>query len=351
MKNATSLPEIYTRAEIGAIRPELREIDVVASTESLDSHGTVLRQNWRLDRFKANPVVLFGHDRTAIPIGKAPKVKIEGPKGSKRLLATIRFREEGKSTQADEVWSAVEDETLRGISVGFRSHSQRVEKADDREFLVLDDNELFEISIVPVPSNSETLAAMRSRMLGADTPQPDQGSHNQEASDMDPKLIARALGLPEDTAQNVLEARFAVIVDERSKLLFALGKDNLDDALRAIEDGKREAVDAAQREREGILTNLRDERKVTPAMEKDFVSKLSIEDLRSFAKVASPVALITPSGHRQPSRSDSPSSDLRYENLSNIERAELKKSDPETFEAVRSDWISRGQPTHQAAAK
>ena len=159
--------------EARAEKAAARQVTLVASTESLDSHGTIVRQNWRLDRFKLNPVVLYGHDRSSIPVAMATKISLEGAKGSKRLVIVAKFREPGKSPQADATWEAVADGTLRGVSVGFRSHTQRWERHNDAEVLVLDDNELFEVSLVAVPSNAETLAELRSRSRnGSGSPAP-----------------------------------------------------------------------------------------------------------------------------------------------------------------------------------
>ena len=40
-----------------------RSIDFVASTASLDSHGTIVEQDWDLGRYLRNPVVLLEHGR------------------------------------------------------------------------------------------------------------------------------------------------------------------------------------------------------------------------------------------------------------------------------------------------
>ena len=157
---------LYTRAATAGVRPESREVDVIASTDVLDSFGTILRQNWQLERFKQNPIVLWGHNSSEVPIGRAPKVGVKGSKkNGQQLEATIKFREAGISQRADEVWAAIEDGTVRGVSVGFLPHSYSWEKQDDRDILILDDNELMEISLVSVPANPDALVALRTRML------------------------------------------------------------------------------------------------------------------------------------------------------------------------------------------
>lgn len=38
-----------------------RYAEFVASTDGVDSHGTIVRQNWQLDRYRKNPIVLWNH--------------------------------------------------------------------------------------------------------------------------------------------------------------------------------------------------------------------------------------------------------------------------------------------------
>lgn len=131
-----------------------RSVDYVCSTEALDSHESIVRQNWRLDRYRMNPVVLFAHDKRSIPIGTASNVRVENG----RLMARVTFATAEVSEDADECWRAVKAGLMRGISVGFYPHSYRWESDNDVERLVLDDNELLELSVCAVPSNPETLA-------------------------------------------------------------------------------------------------------------------------------------------------------------------------------------------------
>lgn len=133
---------------------ERRSVDYICSTESLDSHGTVLRQNWRLDRYGRNPVVLFCHNSRSIPVGTASNVRVENG----QLKARVTFATADVCEEAEECWRAVKAGLLRGISVGFLAHSHRWEMTDDVEQLVLDDLELLELSVCAVPSNPDTLA-------------------------------------------------------------------------------------------------------------------------------------------------------------------------------------------------
>ena len=58
---------LHRSVEVSAIREEKREVDFVASDESVDSHDSVIRQNWRLGRWTKNAPILWA---TAPPHGE-----------------------------------------------------------------------------------------------------------------------------------------------------------------------------------------------------------------------------------------------------------------------------------------
>jgi hypothetical protein len=55
-----------------------RSLDFVISTASVDRYGdTVAVDGWKLTNFRKNPVVLWMHDNTMLPVGKASNVRVE----------------------------------------------------------------------------------------------------------------------------------------------------------------------------------------------------------------------------------------------------------------------------------
>lgn len=136
-----------------------RTATFICSTDCVDRYDEVVAQNWRLDNYRANPVALFAHLQRELPIGQAIAVAVEGGE----LVATIKFASARANPLAENVWQSIVEGTLRAVSVGFYPHTVRWEKRLDQEVLVLDDNELFEISVVPVPANPEALAKARAR--------------------------------------------------------------------------------------------------------------------------------------------------------------------------------------------
>lgn len=158
-------------AAVRSVDAEKRTVDVIASTETEDSHGTILVQDWDLERFNRNPVVLWAHNATLgmdeLPIGRCTRAEVvDGA-----LECTIQFAGADVNPRAEQVFQAYRQGFLRAVSVGFNPRSYRWEERDGREVLVLYDNELIELSCVPVGSNPDALArAMAARSNPGPTP-------------------------------------------------------------------------------------------------------------------------------------------------------------------------------------
>lgn len=130
-----------------------RAVDCIASTDTIDSYGEIVAQNWRLDRYKSNPVVLYAHNSRELPIGHAENVRVENG----ALCARLVFSSAEANPKGEQVWRCVLERTLRAVSVGFVPATIRDELRDGRSVTVLDDCELHEISVVPVPANPDAV--------------------------------------------------------------------------------------------------------------------------------------------------------------------------------------------------
>lgn len=164
MRDAPKPGVALTRAAIitRAPDPGSRRMSFVASDESVDRYGDVIRAaGWQLDRFRENPVLLFGHNTRATPVGGVEKIEVVG----KKLIADCVFRPEGDSELADDVWKAVEGRFLRAVSVGFMPTgpiNQLVDNTGNWTGFEFTAQELLELSVVPVPANPQALAVARS---------------------------------------------------------------------------------------------------------------------------------------------------------------------------------------------
>lgn len=119
----------------------------VASTATVDRHGESISQDgWELNKFKKNPVILWGHDHSEPAIGTASKVWVEGEGKRAKLMANIKLHDVTEKARA--IKSLVEQGILKTLSVGFRPLEDMVDNTFPKQ-------ELLEISVVNVPANPD----------------------------------------------------------------------------------------------------------------------------------------------------------------------------------------------------
>lgn len=177
---------------VSSLDVESRSFEVLASTETQDSHGDIVKQDWKLDRYNANPVVFFGHESWDLPIGKASGVRVvDGA-----LHATVTLSK--TNPKAEQVLQLMQEGMLKSISVGFRPGKRTMEKRGDVEVRVLSENELLELSVVAIGSNPDA----RAKHIG---------QHGAGAKETRMDRLTKALGLNEDASAEVLDKAFADI--------------------------------------------------------------------------------------------------------------------------------------------
>jgi HK97 family phage prohead protease len=181
-----------TRAAIGVrkqmitparvIDPEKRALRFTISTADIDrEQDRIDLAGWDLKNFLRNPVVLWGHDASRLPIGRAFDVAIEDD----ALKASIEFiptdLPEGGAF-AESVYRLARSGFIAATSVGFRplkwDYTRDPTRGADDWFPGIDfqEQELVELSIVTVPANPEALM---------DAPAPGEGTAT--ASDTAPE--------------------------------------------------------------------------------------------------------------------------------------------------------------------
>ena len=129
-------------------------VTFVLSTDEVDRHGDVVSADgWLLDAYRENPVLLWAHDYRHPAIGRAASVWTE----PHRLLAKIEF---APSAFAQEVAALYAAGFQWGVSVGFRPVRWE-ERRDSRTGACVGlrylEQELLEVSAVPVPANRSAL--------------------------------------------------------------------------------------------------------------------------------------------------------------------------------------------------
>lgn len=140
-----------------------RCIKFTISTDAVDRDDDKINQKgWKLDNFKANPVVLWAHKGSEPPIGKVVGIGIENGD----LKATVEFVPADNSfvgAKAEGVYQMCKSGFISAVSVGFSPIDWDL--TDDKarggggwnpgvDFKA---QELFELSIVPIPANPEAL--------------------------------------------------------------------------------------------------------------------------------------------------------------------------------------------------
>ena len=141
-----------------------RTLTFTISTASVDRMGdTISVDGWKLDAFRKNPVVLWAHDASSLPVAKADKLWVE----SGKLMAQAEFTPAGMARFNDTVFDMLKGGFLNATSVGFSPLKYAFTDDPQRRFGIdFMEQELLEFSVVPVPANAEAL--IQGRAAGID---------------------------------------------------------------------------------------------------------------------------------------------------------------------------------------
>lgn len=169
------IPNIF---EIKELNEGKRRMTAYASTRRLDHDGDIVVPSVQFgckgcntELYKMNPIVLFAHDYSSLPIAKS----IETTPDSYGVLSLIEFAE---TERGEETWQLVKGGFLNTLSAGFVADKVSYREDDDFTKLcdqfqagwpefkgcdrdkvrrIVKDWTLFEKSLVPVPSNPYAL--------------------------------------------------------------------------------------------------------------------------------------------------------------------------------------------------
>lgn len=136
---------------------------VVGSTSTPNRNGFITEQTWKLANFRKNPVILWAHNLSfgeeRPPIGKATKVWVEDD----QLRFNIQFDMEDPF--AAGIFRKYKQKFLNAFSVGFMPGKviRRNEEDEWLDYPILKDNELWELSAVPVPADPKALNKLKAQ--------------------------------------------------------------------------------------------------------------------------------------------------------------------------------------------
>lgn len=185
----------YGHIDRAAVR-DGEPLRVVMCSEGKQADGIDLRMaGARLDRYRSNPVLGYGHSyfgRGNLPIGRVSpdSIAVDGV----RTLGDLEF------DQDDEFAVAVERKLrggyLNAVSIGFEVTKWENDKGDYWRGGVAEEWELHELSVVPVPMDATATVQSGRTLLDAN----DHAAIRALLDEFGPELLAAALArrLPPD---------------------------------------------------------------------------------------------------------------------------------------------------------
>ena len=201
--------------EVTKAEGDSRTLDFTISTPSTDRMGDkIMAGGWKLDAYRKNPVMLWAHDSSMLPVAKATNVRIDNGK----LRATAEFTPAGMSKFNDTVFEMYKGGFLSATSVGFMPLKWAYVDDNERSGIDFMEQELLEFSAVPVPANAEALIEARAAgidlkelhiwarsvlkaaepmMDPEDCPYGECPMKNGKSAGMPSEKLSRIIGLPE----------------------------------------------------------------------------------------------------------------------------------------------------------
>ena len=139
-------------------------IEGFANKATIDRGDEIIATDaWDLDNFKKNPVILFNHGLDTLggtPVGRATHVK-ETDDG---LFIKVRMSN-SQAPGISMVRDLVEERILKAFSVGFDPKETDSLDVDGKTVRKITKAELFEVSIVGVPMNQDSVFELSPKML------------------------------------------------------------------------------------------------------------------------------------------------------------------------------------------
>jgi HK97 family phage prohead protease len=209
-KAITSMP-----VSVKAIDKENFRLTMVASTQDVDRHGdTVLQAGWDIKPFGKNPVILNSHnyyDATEV-IARAENTRVEG-KGKRAKLIQEWVFAVNENPKAKIIFDLYAGGFLHASSVGFIPRKFAEKPDGSRDWFVIEQAELLEVSAVSVPANAMALAKSKGiavdelpeEMIDEDEIEDDGAGdkdHFAEAEEMNEEEETEETGEDEETAED-----------------------------------------------------------------------------------------------------------------------------------------------------
>lgn len=312
---------------------------VLNDEKKVNSYGfKVLNDGINLDRFKANPVMLSNHwNSTDNVIGRWENLRIEGS----QLKADAVFDENDED--AKKIASKVEGGFLKGCSMGIRYSYEFMEEKPDGSY-VLTQSELFEASIVAVPSNANAVKLYSASGELMDDEQitlslAELKQTKPEKSNTSMKFLLSAVTVATLMSYGLKDPESPVEVDNAVAKLKA--EFDAEKAAHELEKTQREALEAKIKEVEQAQLNALLEKAVTDgqilADQKDTFAALGFDGakkiIEGLPKKVSLGAQVGNTGGAAAGGTDPKTFD-EFEKLPLAAQLEFKNANPEAYKAL-----------------
>jgi len=187
-------------------------ITVVASSNAVDRDGDVLDpKGWDLKNFQTNPVLLWSHNASELPIGKVLDVHTEGDE----LIAEVKFADH---TFAGEVEKLVRNGFINTTSVGFMPQEVEAKEA------LTSKQELLELSFVNVPSNPTATVRREWKDFQA------------KVKDFEKKIEEDKEDCKEDCDCEKSVEKSGRVISEKNRNIMRVAKEAMQSSIGAIDD-------------------------------------------------------------------------------------------------------------------
>lgn len=165
--------------DIKSIDKEKRIIRGIASLEEVDRDNEIIATEAierSLQTYLINPVIRYKHTD---PIGRAiiPETSID--RANKAFIVTAYITD--KTEKAREAWGLIEDGIIKSFSVGGKVLEKEAIKENGKDFHKITKMELYEVSVVDIPSNRKSFFEVIAKSL------------EKEVDDRDTELIKKTV--------------------------------------------------------------------------------------------------------------------------------------------------------------
>lgn len=214
---------------IKSVDEDKRQVTFCFSDNSKDRYGEIVDQaSWDVKSYKANPIILWGHDSSNPENVIGQGVDLQLDQAGKSFI-TAQFDDAETNPKADLIFRQLVKKTLRCVSAGFIPHSLEW----DEDTPILKDNELLEVSVVAIPANRNAVALS---LKSGEIRRKDAEFLLKSMREGAEAIEAELKNAPDDTDDTTVKE----LAEQMKTLATSLG--NLADEVRAI----KEAVTAKQ---------------------------------------------------------------------------------------------------------